>query len=75
MADDSAARDREEEALQRFAHGRGNGDDTTGWPACLDLERLAETEPEQPRFIINDWMPTGYATLFAGHYGVTVPAL
>lgn len=40
------------------------------WPAAIDLESLAEREPERPKFIINDWLPVGYATLLAGHGGV-----
>ena len=40
------------------------------WPESLDLEALAEREPEPPRFIIQDWLPAGYATLFAGHGGI-----
>jgi len=39
------------------------------WPAPLDLRSLARREPEPPRFVIPDWMPTGYATLLAGHGG------
>lgn len=41
-----------------------------GWPEPLDLEALAEREPEAPAFIVPDWIPAGYATLFAGHGGV-----
>lgn len=40
------------------------------WPQPLDLERLAEHEPQPPKFIVEDWMPCGYATLMAGHGGV-----
>jgi RecA-family ATPase len=40
------------------------------WPAPLDLERLDEHEPNPPAFIIDDWLPAGYATLLAGHGGV-----
>lgn len=40
------------------------------WPPSLDLESLAERTPEPPRFIVPDWLPCGYATLFAGHGGV-----
>jgi RecA-family ATPase len=36
----------------------------------LDLVALAETEPEPPAFIIQDWLPAGYATMLAGHGGV-----
>ena len=40
------------------------------WPPSLDLEGLAERTPEPPKFILPDWLPCGYATLFAGHGGV-----
>ena len=30
------------------------------WPQGLDLEALAEREPEKPRFIMPDWLPVGY---------------
>lgn len=43
---------------------------TQTWPQPLDLEALAEREPEPPRFIVADWLPCGYATLLAGHGGV-----
>ena len=54
---------------------RGNGQDHAStfvgaWPEPLDLEALAEREPEPPRFIVRDWLPCGYATLLAGHGGV-----
>ena len=40
------------------------------WPEPLDLEALQEREPQRPQFIVPDWLPCGYATLFAGHGGV-----
>lgn len=40
------------------------------WPPALDLEALAEREPQPPQFILADWLPTGYGTLIAGHGGV-----
>lgn len=40
------------------------------WPKPLDLDRLAECEPTPPKFIVPDWLPCGYATLFSGHGGV-----
>ena len=49
--------------------------ETSEWPAALDLEVLAEREPELPRFIISDWLPAGYATLLAGHGGVGKSAI
>ena len=47
----------------------------TEWPPGLDLEVLAELEPELPQFIIPDWLPCGYATLLAGHGGVGKSAI
>lgn len=40
------------------------------WPKPIDLIALAETEPAPPAFIVDGWLPCGYATLFAGHGGV-----
>ncbi|MFO1205495.1 MAG: AAA family ATPase [Burkholderiales bacterium] len=40
------------------------------WPDPIDLEALSEREPALPAFIMQDWLPCGYATLFAGHGGV-----
>lgn len=40
------------------------------WPPPLDLGRLASEDPDPPAFLIQDWLPVGYATLFAGHGGV-----
>ncbi len=45
------------------------------WPATLDLADLATHDPEPPRFIVPDWLPSGYATLFAGHGGMGKSAL
>lgn len=39
-------------------------------PEPLDLAALAKVEPQPPRFIVDDWLPVGYATLLAGHGGV-----
>jgi hypothetical protein len=39
------------------------------WPEPLDLIALAHREPKAPQFILRDWLPCDYATLFAGHGG------
>ena len=58
--------------LARF-NGHDHGGDA--WPVPIDLAALAEREPEQPRFIVADWLPAGYATLLAGHGGVGKSAI
>ena len=37
------------------------------WPEVIDFAALFENKPEEPKFIIPDWLPTGLATLFGGH--------
>lgn len=39
------------------------------WPDPIDLDELAKIEPTAPAMIIKDWLPCGYAALFAGHGG------
>lgn len=39
------------------------------WPQPLDLEALAEREPQSPPHIIPDWLPAGEVTLLGGHGG------
>jgi len=48
----------------------GNQPEGRCWPGPLDLVELSRLEPKPPGFIIPDWLPCGYATLFAGHGGV-----
>ena len=45
------------------------------WPTPLDLEALAERPPQRPQFIVPDWLPASYATLFAGHGGAGKSAI
>lgn len=52
--------------------------DTPGgptWPAAIDMQRLSQVEPAIPKFIMDEWLPCGYMTLFAGHGGVGKSAL
>ncbi|MCZ7596701.1 MAG: AAA family ATPase [Gammaproteobacteria bacterium] len=39
------------------------------WPDPVDVRELLSGTPMPPRMIIDDWLPCGYATLFAGHGG------
>lgn len=42
----------------------------SGWPEPLNLAELAASEPEKPRFVMDPWLPCGYATGIWGHGGV-----
>lgn len=53
-------------------HGR---DDYKKWPDAISFYELDKVEPQPPSFIIPDWLPCGYATLFAGHGGIGKSAL
>ena len=39
------------------------------WPRSLDLVELAARDPKPPQFIVENWLPAGYATMLAGHGG------
>jgi RecA-family ATPase len=61
----------EQRAPKKPPSSNGEDEPAAGtWPQPLDLQSLARREPEPPRFILTDWLPCGYATLFAGHGGV-----
>lgn len=53
----------------RAERGAARHESIADWPAPLDLQALAEREPEPPQFIADDWLPVGYASLLAGHGG------
>jgi RecA-family ATPase len=40
------------------------------WPAFIDLSALASRDAQPPRFIVHNWLPCGYASMFSGHGGV-----
>ncbi len=56
--------------VRNAARGAETPDLPNSWPTALDLQALAEREPEKPRFVMPDWLPAGYASLLAGHGGV-----
>ncbi len=40
------------------------------WPPPIDMLRLSRMNPVSPSFVMEPWLPCGYATLFSGHGGV-----
>jgi RecA-family ATPase len=58
------------ETETRLESVKGAGHSLRTFGTGLDLEELAERDPEPPKFIIDGVSPAGYATLFAGHGGV-----
>ena len=68
----SALLGRELDDLIRSARRKGSKYEEKqplAWPAPLDLADLAARDPQLPNWIIQDWLPCGYATLLAGHGG------
>jgi RecA-family ATPase len=56
-------------SLGRYEAGRTPESEPAEWPAPLDLATLGATEPQPPRHVVPDWLPSGEVTLFAGHGG------
>lgn len=54
--------------MSQKMNGDALRDDARTWPAPLDLNELAQTEPSPPQEIMKG-LPCGYATLLAGHGG------
>lgn len=71
---DQAAALRRNEAARESTH-EAQPRIVVEWPRPLDLEALAERQPQPPRFVLADWLPVGYATLLAGHGGVGKSAI
>ena len=63
--------DRADELLLKGARARPAGDveGAAEWPEPLDLRELAARDPDPPPMVIDDWLPSGYATLLGGHGG------
>jgi RecA-family ATPase len=60
----------EVEALRQRAQERLGAIQTRdGLPSPLNMAELASRDPQPPLWIVQDWLPAGYATLFAGHGG------
>jgi len=62
--------DRSAKSLDALKTEHAAAKNDLGWPEPLDLEALSKKEPEPPKFIMADWLPCGYMTLFAGHGGM-----
>lgn len=63
-----SAQQRLDEEMQRRASA-SEPDETFDYPDIIDLRTLAASDPKPPRFIVEDWLPEGDVTLFAGHGG------
>src|SRR5262245_3827300 len=66
--------DRGAEYLDALHAARSPLDDDDEWTP-IDLAALALREPQPPHFIVDGWLPAGYATLLAGHGGVGKSAI
>ncbi|WP_224982724.1 AAA family ATPase [Geomonas agri] len=63
-------------AITRISElARADQTGATIWPDPVDLVQLSQSEPYPQKFIMKDWLPCGYATLFAGHGGIGKSAL
>jgi hypothetical protein len=58
-----------QEQLERVRRENADEEKAPVWPAPLNLVSLLAVEPAKPRMIINDWLPSGYAAMLAGHGG------
>lgn len=56
-------------SIGRYEAPREEATGEATWPDAIDLIELAKRAPKPPAFIVRDWLPAGYATLFAGHGG------
>ncbi|MBA2412563.1 MAG: AAA family ATPase [Burkholderiaceae bacterium] len=61
--------DRQLREYEKRKAANGHDHDALPLPRVLDLAALSASEPQQPRFVIPDWLPCGEVTLFAGHGG------
>lgn len=69
---------RPERRARRPAFERREPRDTLQGPSLpvrLDLAALSRSEPARPRFVVDEILPIGYATLFAGDGGTGKSAL
>lgn len=59
-----------EDGVRPVGVPEGGENDASTWPNAIDLTVLSTRDPKEPEFIVEDWLPVGYATLLAGHGGV-----
>ena len=64
-----------EERAEMAGDAYGPAKASTPWPDPLDMVALGKRAPQRPQFILADWLPTGYATLLAGHGGAGKSAI